>query len=164
VRADPCPRLPYCGGPLHSAHYQRKPRGGPPDLCEAYEVRFSLCCGRDGCRRRILPPSVRFWGRRVYWAPVMLLVSALRQGQNPDITLERLKGLCGVWRSTVKRWQRYFLTLFPHTITYRRLSGRLMPPIGADRLPGGLLARFCQAFCDPVIALVKCLQTLALGP
>jgi hypothetical protein len=111
-----------------------------------------------------LPPSVRFWQRRVYWAPVVLLVSALRQGQNPDITLERLKGLCGVWRSTVKRWQRYFLKLFPLTINYRRLSGHLMPPVGADRLPGGLLARFCQTFCDPVIALVKCLQTLALGP
>lgn len=111
-----------------------------------------------------MPPSVRFWQRRVYWAPVVLLASALRQGQNPDITLERLKGLCGVWRSTVKRWQRYFLELFPHTAGYRRLSGHLMPPIGADRLPRGLLERFCQIFCDPVSALAKCLQTLALGP
>jgi len=94
----------------------------------------------------------------------MLLVSALRQGQNPDITLERLKGFCGVWRSTVKRWQRYFLKLFPHTIYYRRLSGHLMPPVGDDKLPRGLLAQFCQTFFDPVTALVKCLQTLALGP
>lgn len=164
MRTDPCQRLPFCGGPLHCAHYQRKPRGGPPDLDEAFEIRFSLCCGREGCRRRILPPSVRFWQRRVYWAPVVLLVSALRQGQNPDITLERLKGLCGVWRSTVKRWQRYFLKLFPQTINYRRLSGHLMPPIGTDQLPRDLLSRFCQTFCDPVIALVKCLKTLALGP
>jgi hypothetical protein len=95
---------------------------------------------------------------------VVLLVSALRQGQNPDITLTRLKGLCGVWRSTVKRWQRYFLKLFPQTINYRRLSGHLMPPIGVDQLPRGLLARFCQPFCDPALALVKCLKTLALGP
>ena len=95
---------------------------------------------------------------------MVVLVSALRQGQNPEITLTRLKGLCGVWRSTVKRWQRYFLKLFPHTINYRRLAGYLMPPIGADKLPSDLLARFCQTFRDPVIALVKCLQTLALGP
>lgn len=156
--------MPYCGGPLHSAHYERKPRGGPHDLCEAFVVRFSLCCGRAECRRRIMPPSVRFWGRRVYWAPVMLLVSALRQGQNPDITLQRLKGLCGVWRSTVKRWQRYFLNLFPQTIACRRLSGHLMPPVDPDSLPRGLLARFCQTFRDPQIAIVKCLQTLALGP
>jgi len=94
----------------------------------------------------------------------MLVVSALRQGQNPDVTLERLKGFCGVWRSTVKRWQRYFLKLFPSTIYYRRLSGHLMPSVGADKLPRGLLAKFCQTFFDPVTALVKCLQTLALGP
>lgn len=95
---------------------------------------------------------------------MVVLASALRQGQNPDITLERLKGLCGVWRTTVKRWQRYFKELFVHSFNYRRLSGHLMPPIGADQLPKDLLARFCQVFCDPVIALVQCLQTLALGP
>jgi hypothetical protein len=44
---------PTVGGPLHDAHYLRKPRGGPPDLCEALEVRFSLCCGRAGCRRDV---------------------------------------------------------------------------------------------------------------
>jgi hypothetical protein len=164
MRAEPSAQMPYCGGPLHSAHYQRKPRGGPPDLCQAYEMRFSLCCGRAGCRRRILPPSVRFWARRVYWAPVILLVSALRQGQNPDITLERLKGLCGVWRSTVRRWQRYFLKLFPHTMNYRRLTGHLMPPISTDSLPGDLLIRFDHSFGNPETALIQCLRTLALGP
>jgi hypothetical protein len=95
---------------------------------------------------------------------VVLLASALRQGQNPSITLERLKGLCGVWRTTVKRWQRYFKEFFTRSVNYRRLSGHLMPPIGADQLPKSLLARFYQTFCDPVIALVKCLQILALGP
>jgi hypothetical protein len=111
-----------------------------------------------------LPPSVRFWQRRVYWAPVLLLVSALRQGQNPDITLERLKGLCGVWRTTVKRWLRYFKELFALSANYRRLRGHLMPPIGADQLPRDLLTRFCQIFPDPVIALVHCLKILVLGP
>ena len=156
--------MPFCGGPLHSAHYLRKPRGGPPDLQEAFEVRFSLCCGREGCRRRVLPPSVRFWGRRVYWAPVVLLISALRQGRHPEATLQRLKALCGVWRSTVKRWQRYFRDLFPQTISFRRLSGRLMPPIGSDLLPKALLERFCQTGFEPETALVTCLGTLALGP
>ena len=94
----------------------------------------------------------------------MLLVTALRQGQNPDITLNRLKALCGVWRSTVKRWQRYFRQLFPQSIACRNLSGRLMPPIATDELPGGLLDRFYQMFSNPETALVKCLQTLVLGP
>jgi hypothetical protein len=156
--------VPFCGGPLHSAHYLRKPRGGPPELEEAFEVRFSLCCGRPGCRRRVLPPSVRFWGRRVYWAPVLLLVCALRQGQSPALTFERLKAIYGVWRSTLKRWQRYFQELFIHTSAYRRLSGHLMPPIAPRQLPAALLARFCQGCVAPEAALVTCLQTLALGP
>jgi hypothetical protein len=110
-----------------------------------------------------LPPSVRFWDRKVYWAPVVLLVAALRQRQPAAVTLQRLAALCGVWRSTVKRWQRYFRDLFPKSIGYRRLSGRLMPPIDAEFLPGALLARFYQSFCDPESALISCLQALISG-
>jgi hypothetical protein len=163
-RAYTSPALPFCGGPLHCAHYPRKPRGGPPDLEEAFEVRFSLCCGRPGCRRRVLPPSVRFWGRRVYWAPVLLLVSALRQGRNPTVTLEHLKALFRVWRSTIKRWQRYFRDIFAQSIEYRRLAGHLMPPIAPNQLPKALLERFYLSCAEPETALVTCLQTLALGP
>ena len=43
-------------------------------------MRLSFCCGREGCRRRVLPPSVLFWGRRVYWAAVVLVVTAPCQG------------------------------------------------------------------------------------
>lgn len=164
MRAHPSAGLPFCGGPLHSADYERKPRGGPADLAEAFEVRLSLCCGRAGCRRRVLPPSVRFWGRRVYWAPVVLLVTALRTAQNPSITLERLKGLCGVWRSTVKRWQRYFRDIFPQSIGYRRLRGHMIEPISPERLPAALLARFSLTGGSGQAALIACLQMLARGP
>ena len=125
-------------------------------------MRFSLCCGRPGCRRRVLPPSVRFWDRRVYWAPVMLLVTALRQGQKPAVTLERLKALCGVWRSTVNRWQGYFRKLFVKSSRYRRLSGYFMPPIAAEKLPKAMLERFNHF--EPEAALLTCLHILALGP
>jgi hypothetical protein len=67
-------------GPLHCAHYMRKPRGGPPDLREAFEVRFSLCCGHEGCRRRVLPPSVRFWDRKVYCGRAVGCRPALAEG------------------------------------------------------------------------------------
>ena len=95
---------------------------------------------------------------------MLLLVGALRKGTNPAVTLERLKALCGVWRSTVKRWQRYFQCLFTQSISYRRLSGHLMPAIASDQLPGALLERFYPAGGEPEEALVTCLQTLALGP
>jgi hypothetical protein len=111
-----------------------------------------------------MPPSVRFWDRRVYWAPVVLLVTALRQGRNPQVTLERLKGLCRVWRTTVKRWQHYFCDLFCQSIRYRRLAGHLIPPIEASQLPGQLLDRFFMTGVQPEAALVNCLRSLAQGP
>ena len=55
-----------CGGRLHCAKYPRKPRGGPADLPPKYGYRLSFCCDRDGCRKRLTPPSVRFLGRKVY--------------------------------------------------------------------------------------------------
>lgn len=39
---------------------------------------MSLCCAR--CRKRRTPPSVRFLGRRVYLAAVVVLACVLRQG------------------------------------------------------------------------------------
>ncbi len=94
----------------------------------------------------------------------MVLVSALRQGRNPDATLEKLKALCGLWRSTIKRWQRYFRELFPLSPTWRRLSGRLLPPIAVDDLPRALLLRFYQACGRAEAAMVQCLLVFALGP
>ena len=58
-------RCPYCGGHLHHSNYARKPRGGPTTIPEEYLIRESLCCGREGCRKRTLPPSCLFMGRRV---------------------------------------------------------------------------------------------------
>ena len=75
TRKDACP----CGGRLHAANYLRKPRGTveqlPPPLC----LRLSFCCDRDGCRKRVTPPSVRFLGRKVYLGAVVILISSLRQ-------------------------------------------------------------------------------------
>src|SRR5262245_15215104 len=55
-----------CGGRLHCANYPRKSRGTGDDLPPQYDCRLSFCCDRDGCRKRVTPPSVRFLGRRVY--------------------------------------------------------------------------------------------------
>jgi hypothetical protein len=156
--------VPFCGGPLHYACYERKPRGGPPDLPEAYSVRFSLCCGRPGCRRRVLPASVLFWGRRVYWAPVLLVVTALRQGRDRGYTVRRLQALFGLTRPTLARWIGYFRQQFPHSLSFRRLSGRLMPPVAIQKLPGTLMERFVRARGEHEAALVACLQALAPGP
>ncbi len=55
-----------------------KPRGAEiAGAGEAFKLRHSLCCGRRGCRRRALPPSLRFLGRRVYLEAVVLIATAI---------------------------------------------------------------------------------------
>src|SRR5262245_40518516 len=67
---------PPCGGALHRSDYPRKPSGaliapeGEGDMCV---TRFSLCCAREGCRKRATPPSLRFLGRRVYLGVVVIV-------------------------------------------------------------------------------------------
>ena len=73
-----------CGGALHSASYDRKPRGCPGGLGQEYAERFSFCCAVDGCRKRTTPPSLRFLGRHVYLATVVTLISALMLGTTPS--------------------------------------------------------------------------------
>jgi hypothetical protein len=152
--------LPYCGGPLHRAHYDRKPRGGPPDLPERYSVRLSLCCGRRGCRQRTLPPSVLFWGRRVYWAVVLLVVTALRQGRTEGFTVRRVQTLFGVSRPTLGRWLGYFREQFPQTRAWRSICGRLWPPVHSEAL-GEVIERFVQARDGPEAGLVACLAAFS---
>ena len=66
---------PFCGGCLHVNDYPRQPHGVPAEHRHYYQKRFSFCCGK--CRRRVTPESVRFFGRRWYVAPFLLLTSIL---------------------------------------------------------------------------------------
>jgi hypothetical protein len=137
----------------------RKPRGGPADLPDAYAVRLSWCCGREGCRRRVLPPSVLFWGRRVYWGAVVLVVTALREGRVTGLTAQRIQTLFGVTRLTLARWLAYFRDCFPQTPTWQRLRGRGVGSGGPGAI-GHLLATFLRARGDPEPGLVACLAAL----
>ena len=66
---------PHCGvGRLHRANYSRAALGVSTKLGREAR-RFSLCCNKDGCRKRVQPDSVRYFGRRHYVAPVFLLVA-----------------------------------------------------------------------------------------
>ena len=64
-----------CGGRLHQSNYPRSPFGLPAEFRSFYDERFSSCC--HDCRKRTTSPSVRFFGRRWYPAPLLLLISAL---------------------------------------------------------------------------------------
>jgi len=140
VRADRCP---HCDGPLHWARYLRKPRGGPP-LPEKLSVRHGLCCGH--CRRRTLPSSVLFLGRKVYWASVVTLVVALRQRRPASASARKLRERLGVSWQTILRWMAYWAETFPCSRAWRSFRGQLSSNIRDDDLPAGL--------CDSIQALV----------
>lgn len=137
-----------CGGPLHQAHYERKPRGGPcsdggGDAVAAALRRLSYCCGRRGCRQRQTPPSVRFLGRRVYWSVVVVLVMALEVCVTERRYL-RIKAALGVSRQTLARWRQWWREEFTKTQLWHLGRATFMPPVEVTRLPASLLERFCS--------------------
>jgi hypothetical protein len=136
-----------CGGRLHRANYPRKPRGGPSDLPAAYRARLSFCCGRDGCRKRVTPPSVRFLGRRVYLGAVVILVAAMRQGPMPRRVRE-LSELFDADRRTINRWRAFWREHFPLTTFWKVARGRLLPTFQVDLLPRSLLEAFVPSEQD----------------
>jgi hypothetical protein len=99
---------PYSQGALHYASYLRKPRGVPEKIPEEYLIRYSLCCGREGCCRRVLPPSCLFMGRRVYWHAVIRVVMTLRQSRSNGMGANQLMRMFSIPRKTIVRWTSYF--------------------------------------------------------
>ena len=128
-----------CGGALHSARYPRKPRGGPPGLGEPYQSRLSFCCAQ--CRRRTTPVSVRYLGRRVYLAVVVVLACAMRAGLSGKRVVQ-LSSVLNVGLRTLERWRRWWLEDFVHTPFWRAACGSFMPPVLTPSLPASLLGRF----------------------
>lgn len=133
-------RCRLCGGPLHCAHYRRKPRGVEAvELSLEFRYRLSFCCG--SCRRRLTPPSVRFLGPKVYLGAVVVLVTAMRQGPTPT-GLRKLRELFGADRRTIARWQALWTEVFPATRFWRVEKARFMPPVEEGELPQSLLGAF----------------------
>jgi len=136
-----------CGERLDRADYPRKPRGLPPWAEELFARRLSLCCSRDGCRKRLTPRSVRFLGRRVYAGVVVLLASVS--------TL--VAAGAGVPRRTARRWTAWWQTVFVASAFWRAARGRLMPPVDETRLAAALVERFVAGGRDAEQALVRVL-------
>ncbi len=151
ARAERCV---LCGGALHSAGYPRKPRGRPCRLGPEHDRRFSFCCAVDGCRSRATPPSLRFLGRKVYLAAIVVLVAILRHGVTTS-RMERLSQAVGVDRRTVERWRRWWRERFTSTPFWRVARATFMPPIDHERVPASLLERFTGDNADRLIALLR---------
>lgn len=137
TRISACP----CGGRLHCANYPRKPRGTLVQLPEQQCLRLSFCCDREGCRKRVTPPSVRFLGPKVYLAAIVILISAMRQGASPRRVRE-LSARFGADRRTIARWQVFWREYFPQTPFWKIARARLAPLAEIVTLPYSLVDAF----------------------
>lgn len=149
---------PECGGPLYRSDYERKPRGGllVPET-ETFRRRFSLCCGREGCRHRRTPPSVRFLGRKVYVGAVVLLASALALLVRGATEL-RLS--TGIPSRTVGRWGGWWRTEIPVTALFLALAGHLVPPLDTATLPLSLLERLTGTAVERLVSALRLFSPL----
>ncbi|MGK5084883.1 hypothetical protein WDW37_16465 [Bdellovibrionota bacterium FG-1] len=128
LKLKPCAR---CGGKLDVANFKRKLRDGPNgDI-----LRLGLCCRRDGCRKRVLPPSMRFLGRRVYSSLTVILYLEFRDllGFEPEICRRTL----GRWREF---WRQHLAEGSPF-MRWARAQGRL-PVAQPGECPKAILLAF----------------------
>jgi len=143
-----------CGDKLHRSDYARKPRGGPQ-----WDLRFSLCCAKEGCRRRHTPPSVRFMGRRVYAGFVVVLVSAMIHGLKPE-RVKLLREALRIDRRTLERWRRWWLGIFIESSFWREARARFMPPLCLKTIPLSLCLSFEVERRDRLLDLLKFLAPI----
>jgi hypothetical protein len=138
----------HCGGPLHRGDYERKPRGGLiAEAGEGFTLRHSLCCGREGCRKRALPPSLRFLGRRVYLEAVVLLATV---HATVAATMSEARAATGVPVRTLRRWRAWWTEVFPKLDAWIVLRARFVaPPPEETELPKSLLERITATLPAP---------------
>jgi len=131
---------PHCGGRLHRADYPRLAFGIVASCRQWYAHRFSFCCG--GCRRRVTPPSVRFFGRRRFVSSIFVLVNALRAGVS-ETRCRWLQQRLGVRLSlsTWQRWRRFWRHRFTASGFWQQAKAEVPTALG-KALPRVLLSSF----------------------
>jgi hypothetical protein len=158
-----CAGCRLCSGVLHSARFPRKPRGRPLGLGPEDDWRLSFCCAVDGCRTRATPPSLRFLGRKVYLATIVVLVAIMREGAT-GARMQQLTAVIGVDRRTVARWRAWWRDSFTATPFWQIARAAFLPPVDQDRLPGALIERFTGTIADRLIALLRFMSPITGGP
>lgn len=157
VQSAGCPR---CGATLHSARYPRRIQGVAMQPESTHDYRESFCCAREGCRRRVTPPSVRFLGRKRFLSAVVLLVSAARYGARATL-VQALQRAYGISRSTLARWQRWWREAVPQTTFWVVAKTRVAPPIDPSRIQVELVQRFeATSAMEKLIAVLQFIATV----
>lgn len=157
MRLGTCP----CGGPLHWANFLRKPRGwlASAEVPPGREVRFALCCG--WCRRRALPESVRFLGRKVYLGAAVAVAEIVR-GEAAAATVRLFRQRLGASWRTFRRWQRWWAEL-TGSWYWETVRGRLPPGTTDGPLPQAVLAAMVGEASVRLTSLLRLLGPLTSG-
>lgn len=139
-----------CGGKWHRADYPRKPRGCLRDFRMRYASRFSFCCSHG--RKRRMSPSVRFFGRRVYLALVILLMARRLTARTPGA--QEICALLDIPARTLRRWRNWWMQDFPLTSLWKAEVACYLSAAGP---PG----RSATQLAGPVCGSTRCYGILA---
>ena len=154
-------RCPHCGGPLDRADFPRKPRGELGEAAGAYQRRISLCCRNEGCRRRATPPSVRFLGRKVYFAALVVIASTVGRAA-VLVGRGRVREVRGVPVRTVRRWLGWWQTAFALSAFWSEAKSLFAVPIAIAGLPASLLTRFGDGALGRALAFISPITTTSV--
>jgi hypothetical protein len=104
----------------------------------------------------VTPASVRFLGRKVYLAAVIIVISAMRQGPTPR-RVRALSARFGADERTIARWQVFWRERFPQTHFWKVARARLEPVVTIVTLPYSLIDPFLheRADCDGWTRLLR---------
>lgn len=160
ARLEPCR---WCGSRLDRGNYWRKPRGAVGAGDAAGWLRHSLCCCREGCRRRRTPASVRFLGRMVYVGVLVVLAAAMCEGLTPRRVRRLREHLGNIDRRTLDRWRSWWTGAFVATPFWKQFRAGLSSPVDERRLPASLLECFGGGL-DGLVALMRALGPLTTAP
>lgn len=145
VKAGGCP---FCAGPLDNAPYQRKPRHVLDGLPDEFSTVFSLCCREAGCRKRTMPPSLRFFGRRVFLLFISINACA-DGGRSGESMISKKARSWGVSRQTLRSWHEFWRVKFSNSGFWRANKGMLPTSFDEISIPELLLKSFgCGSYLD----------------
>ena len=104
--------------------------------------------------------SMLFWGRRVYWGAVIIVVTTLRQQRAEGFCADKIRDMFGVSTLTLNRWLTYFRETLPLSDIWKQVCGRFMPSVAPESIPLAVLESLGLARDDPQTLLVQCPRLL----
>jgi hypothetical protein len=102
----------------------------------------------------VTPPSARFFGRKIYFGAVIVLVTAMLHGPTPE-RVGKLRELVSASWSTIDRWRRWWRDVFAKSAFWSVAKARFAQAVEVSALPCSLLARFGGSAETRLVCVLK---------